>query len=174
MVVFVATEATLFGALAGTYLYLRFLNAHWPPPGVRDPAVLKPALLTLALVSTSLFMQLAWSSARQGRRAAAWRLLFVAFVMQSAYLVWQLHDYVHAWHAMDPQASAYSSVYLTLVGTDHLHVLAGVLMNAWFLIRIWSRLTRYRLVGLHAVTFYWHAVNAITAVVLLIQVSPHL
>jgi cytochrome c oxidase subunit 3 len=174
MAVFVAAEATLFGTLMGTYLYLRFQNAHWPPAHVAKPPVLTPALLTLALVSTSIPVQLAWRAGRDRRRPAAWRWLAVAFAVQLGYLVWQFHDYVLAVHAMHPQASAYSSVYLTLLGADHLHVLAGVLLDAWLLLRISSRLTRYRLVGLQATTFYWHAVNTITALVLLVQVSPHL
>ena len=32
MAVFVATEATLFGTLIGTYFFLRFDTAEWPPP----------------------------------------------------------------------------------------------------------------------------------------------
>ncbi len=174
MAVFVAAEATLFGTLMGTYLYLRFQNAHWPPAHVAKPPVLTPALLTLALVLTSIPVQLAWRAGRDRRRPAAWRWLAVAFAVQLGYLFWQLHDYVLAVHAMHPQASAYSSVYLTLLGADHLHVLAGVLLDAWLLLRISSRLTRYRLVGLQATTFYWHAVNTITALVLLVQISPHL
>ena len=34
---FVATEATLFGTLVGTWVYLRFENAHWPPPPLAEP-----------------------------------------------------------------------------------------------------------------------------------------
>jgi heme/copper-type cytochrome/quinol oxidase subunit 3 len=63
---------------------------------------------------------------------------------------------------------------VTLLGADHAHVLVGVLLNAWFLLRIWSRLTRYRVVGVQATAFYWHAVNVITLVVLVVQLSPHL
>ena len=71
-------------------------------------------------------------------------------------------------------ASAWASVYVTLLGADHAHVLVGVLLNAWFVLRISSRLTRYRAVGVQATAFYWHAVNVITLVVLLVQLSPHL
>ena len=37
MVVFIATEATLFGTLIGSYYDLRFRTPHWPPVGVPDP-----------------------------------------------------------------------------------------------------------------------------------------
>ena len=64
-------------------------------------------------------------------------------------------------------------MYATLLGTAHLHVLVGILLNAWLLVRLSSGLTRYRLTALQSTVFYWHAVNVITVVVLLVQVSPH-
>jgi heme/copper-type cytochrome/quinol oxidase subunit 3 len=174
MVVFVATEATLFGTLVGTYLYLRIHNAHWPPANVPEPPVLTPTLLTAALVLTSIPMHIASRAAGDGRRATAWRATAVAFVVQLVYLVWQLHDYVDTIHVYDPQQSAWASVFVTMLAADHLHVLAGVLLSAWFVIRIRSRLTRYRIVGLQSTAFYWHAVNVITVVVLVVQLSTHL
>jgi heme/copper-type cytochrome/quinol oxidase subunit 3 len=173
-VVFVATEATLFGTLVGTYFYLRLHNAHWPPPNVPKPPVLTPTLLTLALVLTSIPMHMASRAAGQGRREAAWRATVIAFVVQLAYIVWQLHDYVHTVHVYDPHGSAWASVFVTMLGADHMHVIAGVLLSAWFVLRISSRLTRYRIVGLQSTAFYWHAVNVITVVVLAVQLSTHL
>ena len=63
---------------------------------------------------------------------------------------------------------------MTLLGADHAHVFVGVLLSAWFLVRIRSRLSRYRVVGVQAAPFYWHAVNVITLVVLGVQLSPYL
>jgi heme/copper-type cytochrome/quinol oxidase subunit 3 len=174
VVVFVATETTLFGTLIGTYGYLRLHNAHWPPPNVPKPPVLTPTLLTVALLLTSIPMHIASRAAAAGRRETAWRATTVAFVVQLIYIVWQLHDYVDTIHVYDPQQSAWASIFVTLLGADHLHVLAGVLLSAWFVLRISSRLTRYRIVGLQATAFYWHAVNVITLVVLAVQLSTHL
>jgi heme/copper-type cytochrome/quinol oxidase subunit 3 len=171
--IFVATEATLFGTMIGTYVYLRILNAHWPPPNVAKPPVLTPALLTLALVLTSLPMQRAWLAARQGHRTAAWRWILAAAGTQIGYLIWQAHDFVLLARAMHPSASAYASVLLTILAADHLHVLAGILLNVWLLVRIARRLTTYRLAAIQSIAFYWHAVNVISAVVLLVQVSAH-
>jgi heme/copper-type cytochrome/quinol oxidase subunit 3 len=174
MALFVATEATLFGTLVGTWVYLGFENAHWPPPPLPDPPVLTPALLTAALLSTSVFMQLAWREANEWRRGAAWLLVACAFAVQTAYLVWQMHDYVLAVHAYPPRDSAFGSVYVTMLGLDHAHVFVGLLLQAWLLVRLATRLTRYRLVALQATTFYTHAVNAITVVVLVVTALPSL
>src|SRR5689334_24603691 len=71
MAVFVATEATLFGTILGTYWYLRFQVAHWPPVGIPKPGVAVPLVLTLVLVSTSVLVQGALNSARRERATAA-------------------------------------------------------------------------------------------------------
>lgn len=174
MVLFVVTEATLFGTLIGTWVYLRFQNAHWPPPPLAAPPVLTPVLLTGALLTTSVFMQLAWRAGSEWHRGRAWALIALAFSVQTVYLAWQFHDYVLAIHAYPPRESAFGSVYVTLLGLDHVHVLVGLLLQAWLLMRLATRITRYRLTGLHAATFYTHAVNTITVVVLVLTILPSL
>jgi len=174
MAVFVATEATLFGTLIGTFVYLRLHNPAWPPPGIDKPEVLGPVLATALLVATSIPMQGSWRSARRGRLQRAWWLLLTAFAVQTAYLVWQLHDYLDEIHRFPPSGHAYSSISTTMLGADHLHVFVGLLLDAWLLLQLARRVTSYRLVGLQATTFYWHAVNAITVAVLLTRLSTYL
>ncbi len=174
MVLFVAGEATLFAMLFATYFYLRLQDPHWPPHGIDKPPVLVPVLLTAALALTSVAMQRAWTAARTAHRVSAWRWLAVAGVVQCGYLIWQLHDFVDQLHTMPPSQSAYSSIYFTLLGIDHAHVALGLLLTTWLLLRLATRLTPYRLRGLQAITFYWHAVNVITIAVLVVSLSPHL
>jgi heme/copper-type cytochrome/quinol oxidase subunit 3 len=54
------------------------------------------------------------------------------------------------------------------------HVLVGILLEAWLLVRLVTGLTRTRLVLLQATTFYWHFVNVLAIAVVLTQVSPSL
>ena len=174
-VVFVLGETTLFLMLFATYFYLRLQSRHWPPPGIDRPPVLTPALLTAALVSTSIAMQLAWSRARAGDRIAAWWALAGAGLVQGGYLIWQVHDFVLDVHREPPSHSAYASIRSTTLAIDHAHVLLGVLLTVWLIVRLATRLTPYRLRGLQAITFYWHAVNAITVAVLaVVDLSPYL
>jgi len=174
MAIFVATEATLFGTLIGTYFYLRFTNPSWPPPGVPEPKVLAPLLLTAALVATSIPVQVAYNAARRDRVRLAQLALILALVVQAAYLVLQLRLFVDDLDAFSPNASSYASIYFTLLGAHHFHVVVGMLLEAWLVIRLVSGLTRYRLVGLQATAFYWHFVNVLAVVVVLTQVSPAL
>lgn len=172
MAIFVATEATLFGTIIGTYYYLRFNTVHWPPPGVPEPKLTLPIVLTAILVATSIPMQLAYSAAARGRLAAARAALLVALVLQGGYLGMQLHLFVHDVHAFPPSGSSYSSIYFTMLGAHHLHVAIGILLNVWILLRTATGLTKYRLNGLRAITFYWHFVNVLALCVLGTQLSP--
>ena len=55
MVFVIATEATLFAVLLASYFYLRFKSPDaWPPDGIADPKLLKPAVMTVFLMTSSL------------------------------------------------------------------------------------------------------------------------
>jgi heme/copper-type cytochrome/quinol oxidase subunit 3 len=172
--VFVATEATLFGTIFGTYFFLRFQTPRWPPAGVPDPKVLLPLVLTGALVATSVPVQLAYSAARRDRVGVARLALLLAVGVQAAYLGIQIHLFLGDLDKFSPNQSAYASIYFTLLGGHHFHVLVGILLEAWLLLRLVGGLTRYRLVALQAVAFYWHFVNVLAVAVVLTQVSPSL
>jgi heme/copper-type cytochrome/quinol oxidase subunit 3 len=171
---FVATEATLFGTLIGSYFYLRFNNLQWPPPGVPEPKVALPLVLTGVLLATSLPLQAAVSAARDARRVRAWWLVALALLVQAGYFAMQVHLFADDLAKLRPQGSSYASIYVTLVGADHAHVFVGLLLDLWLLARLATGLTNYRLVGLRVVTFYWHFVNVLTVAVVLTQLSRSL
>jgi heme/copper-type cytochrome/quinol oxidase subunit 3 len=172
--VFVATEATLFGTIIGTYFFLQFQVPEWPPAGVPEPKVLVPLVLTAALVATSVPVQIAYSAARRDQVGLARLALVVAFAVQAGYLGIQIHLFVADLDKFSPNQSAYASIYFTLLGGHHFHVLIGMVLEAWLLLRLVTGLTRYRLVALQATVFYWHFVNVLAVVVVLTQVSPSL
>src|SRR3954451_24615462 len=80
----IATEATLLLCMIASYFYLASKSRHWPPPGIADPKVLLPVVLTAALVFTSVPMALAYRAAAARRLRAARRGLVVALGRQGA------------------------------------------------------------------------------------------
>jgi heme/copper-type cytochrome/quinol oxidase subunit 3 len=174
MALFVATEATLFGTLIGSYFYLRFNYVHWPPPGVPVPGVALPLILTAVLVATALPIQAAVDAAHDARRARAWWLIALALLVQTGYFAMQVHLLAGDIPKVDPQASSYGSIYVTLVGAAHAHVFIGLLLDLWLLARLATGLTNYRLVGLRVIAFYWYFVYAVSVAVVLTQISPAL
>jgi cytochrome c oxidase subunit III len=171
MAIFIAAEATLFGTIIGTYFYLRFNDAHWPPPRVPEPKLTLPLVLTGLLVATSVPVQFASSAAAGGRLAAMRGGLLLAIVVQAGYLGMQLHLFVHDVHEFPPNRNSYSSIYFTMLGAHHFHVAVGLLLEAWILLRTSTGLTRYRLTGVRVTAFYWHFVNILALVVVATQLS---
>ena len=174
MALFLASEGVVFGALLGTYYYLRFKAVHWPPVGTPEPKVVLPLILTAILVATSVPMQVALRAAREGRLGATRLALAVALAAQATYFGLQIHLFLDDLAKFTPGEHAYGSIYFTLVGAHHTHVAVGLLLDVWFLLRLSTGLTRYRLSGLWATTFFWHFVNALAVLVVLTQLSPAL
>ena len=175
LVLFVATESVLFGCLVGSYFYLRVKSVDWPPAGVPEPEALWPLVLTGALVATSVPMHAAWRLGRAGRARSALGALCIAGAVQIAYLVIALQRYADDVRAHPPEQHAYTSITHLLSGADHLHVAVGILFTLFLAAKLLDgRLTGYRLVGLQAAAWYWHAVNAITLLVVLVELTPRL
>jgi cytochrome c oxidase subunit 3 len=165
MVVLIVSESMLFACFIAAYFYLRFHNVEWPPPGIPKPDLAVPLILLAVLVTTSLPMQLASRAVRAGRLGATRLLLVWALVVQSGYFAYELHDYIDKRHQFDATSGAYGSIYFTLLGADHAHVLLGILFVLWLLWKLAWGVTTYRANAVQAVAWYWHAVNVITVAV---------
>jgi heme/copper-type cytochrome/quinol oxidase subunit 3 len=170
----VATEATLFGTVIASYYYLRFHNKVWPPPGVEKPAIVVPLLLTSILVATSVPLFFAARAARRGRLGTTWGLMALAMCVQIGYLVYQIILFHSDVDKFQPSGSAYGSIYFTMLGLHHAHVLVGILLEAGMLARLASGLTNYRVIGVRVIALYWYLVSAAGVFVVLTQLSPSL
>jgi heme/copper-type cytochrome/quinol oxidase subunit 3 len=171
----VATESALFGAMIASYFYIRFESVHWPPPGVPEPKVLVPTLLTVVLLVSSLPAAVAASAARRrlaGRAAAglaATAVLAVVYSVGTSVLV------VQEWHDAPATKHAYDSLFFTIQGAHVAHVAAGILVNLFLLATIArGSISQYRMNGIWAMSLYWHFVNALAVLVLLTTISPAL
>lgn len=174
MLLFIGSEATFFGLMISSYFYLRFQNAHWPPVGVEKPKVALPLILTSILVATVVPLFLAVRAGRLGRTRAAWWFVLVAFVVQGGYIGIQIHEFLSELDKTSPKGSSYGSVYFTLTGAHHVHVIAGLLMELWLLGRLFGGLTNYRLNALRVIALYWYFVAAIAIPVVFTQIYPSL
>jgi cytochrome c oxidase subunit I+III len=172
MAIFLCSEIALFGSLIGTYFYLRFTSTEWPQDGIAAPSVALPLALTALLVVSCAPMAGAARAARLGRARAAWWLLALALALQAGYLGGQIASYVHDLGDFGPSANAYGSIYFTLLGAHHLHVVVGILLDLWLLARLTGGLTTYRLTGIRATALYWYVVAALAVAVVVTQVSP--
>jgi heme/copper-type cytochrome/quinol oxidase subunit 3 len=171
---FVASEATLFGTLIATYFYLRFQATQWPPPGISKPSLALPLILTAVLVCATVPVLLAVRAARAGKVPLAWLLVFLALLVQGAYFGIQVHEFQSDLAKFAPSDSAYGSIYFTLIGAHHAHVGLGILLSLWILAKLARGLTSYRMTGLRIVAMYWCFVSIAAILVVLTQISPSL
>jgi len=166
MLMLIASEGALMGSFVATYWYLRLRAPHWPPAGIPEPKVVVPMAMAGVLLTTSVPMQLASVAVRAGRLAATRVWLLLAFVVQSGYLAYELADYTDELHRTAMTRDAYSSIYYLLLGADHAHVLIGLLLDLWLLLKLARGLTMYRLNATVAIAWYWHFVNLLTVIVI--------
>jgi heme/copper-type cytochrome/quinol oxidase subunit 3 len=170
----IATEGAFLGCLIAAYLFLATRVPDWPPPGVPEPRVVAPVLLTALLVLTAAPVLAASSFARRGRAHAAWVLIFVALLLQAVYLGAQIYFFQDDLSQFSPTGSAYGSAYFTLLGAHHAHVAVGLLLNVWLLLRLLGGLTPYRATAVRIAAWYWVFVAGMGVLATLTVISPAL
>ena len=171
---FIATEATLFGSLIASYFYLRFKHQGWPLGGIAPPKAALPLAITGALVAATIPMFLAARAARRRSAADAIRFVTAGLVVQIGYLVVQIQLFADDLSKFKPTTNAYGSVYFTLLGVDHFHVLVGILLSLWLVSRLISGLTNYRVIATRVISWYWYFASAVAVAVTLTQLSSSL
>lgn len=152
----IAIEATVFGSLIASYLYLRAGASVWPPSGIEDPELLLPSVNTAILLVSSIAMHRADGSiARGDGRTMTWLLASMALGL--AFLVLKYVEYRHVPHPWDE--SAYGSMVWTIIGFHSAHVCALLLKTA-VITTLAGRgyFDRRRRVGITANGLYWHFV----------------
>ena len=171
---FICSETTFFGLLIASYVYIRFQDSTWPPPGIEKPKVALPLILMGILVATTVPLIAAVRAGRLGRPGVACVLVLFALLIQGGYLGVQVHEFLSDLDKVHPKGTAYGSVYITMLGAHHLHVAAGLLMELWLVSRLVKGLTNYRLIALRAIALYWYFVALVGIAVTFTQVYPSL
>jgi heme/copper-type cytochrome/quinol oxidase subunit 3 len=163
MLVFLASEAFLFGALFFTYFYLKINTPVWPPAGVQPDRGLA-IINTTILLSSSGVVWLASRFIRKGNISGLAAVLLATAIMGSAFLgitVWEwTHEAFRSW------SSAYGAIFYTMTGFHALHVMGGVLLMLALSIRARrGRYSRGNFTAIEVGSLYWHYVDFIWVLV---------
>ena len=160
MLILILNEAVVFASLLASYFYLRFNSVLWPPPGVSLPELTFSSINTLLLIGSSIVMQWAVNSVRQDHVRRLRVGLAVAFLMGAAFLGIQIYEYTQL--RFLPQEHAYGSLFWSITGLHALHVLAGLLMNAYIQVRAaYGHFSIDRHQAVENVSLYWHFVDIV-------------
>lgn len=163
MLLFIATEATLFATFILSYFFLRFQSTpRWPPDGIEQPTLLLPSIMTVVLLSSSVPMHLADVGIRRGSRTRLRVGLLASFVLGGAFLGLQVFEYAEKLKEFTPQANAYGSLFFMITGFHGAHVAGGLLLNLWVQIQAGRGFFGPDRHGtVRNVALYWHFVDAV-------------
>ena len=163
MTLFLASEAMLFAGLIAGYIVLRLSSPAWPPsPDLPALPVLLTGINTVFLIASSFTYHAAEVAVKKGKKGTAW--LFLTVLLGSLFLCIQGYEWYHMHHEglWFNTGGAYGSSFFVLTGFHGLHVLVGVLMIAWALIRqLGGAYTAQSHTYLILAGMYWHFVDVV-------------
>ncbi len=177
MVLLIATEATLFAALLASYFYLRFQSGpEWPPEGIEKPTLALPLIMTAILLSSSIPVHMADAAIKKGNQMGLRVGLALGFLLGAIFLgmTWGV-EWPEKLHEFTPTTNTYGSLFFTITGFHSLHLVVGLIMNAWTQTRSWmGAFDAERHLTVQMFTMYWHFVDVVWVFVLAtIYLSPN-
>ena len=161
---FLASEVMLFGALFASYILLRIGAPSWP----EQSAILNVPLATLntaVLISSSVTMVMAWASLVRGQLGRFKLYMGGTVLLGLVFLVVKYFEYSHKFHVGNfPSTSTFLAIYFTLTGLHGLHVLGGMVVNAWYVwpgSKMW-RIDRQQFTNrVETAGLFWHFVDLV-------------
>ncbi len=175
MWIFLLTEILLFGGLFCAYAVYRswnpdmFYNAH------KFLNVYLGTVNTFVLISSSLTIALAIHYIRLGRRRAAIIGLVLTIVFAIGFLIIKYFEYSHKFHLGQLPGKYYTftgvegtnphiffSIYFMMTGLHGLHVMAGIGIITWVLVKtVKGRFSPEYYTPMELTGLYWHLVDII-------------
>ena len=172
MVLLIASEATLFAALLGSYFYLLSGSIDWPPDGIEVPKLTRPIIASILLLGSSIPMIYADLSIRRGNQSGLRIGLAIAAVMAAVFIGLQIYEYRH--ETFHISTDSYGSLFYTITGIHGLHVISALIMNLVLQVRAWrGHFTKTRRLAVTNVSLYWHFVDVVWIFIFLsLYLSP--
>jgi len=128
---FLASEVMLFGALFSSYVLLRMGAETWPL-GSTILNVPIGTFNTVVLITSSITMVMAWASCKLKQYARFKLFQGFTILLGLTFLVVKAFEYNAKFeHHLFPHTSTYMSIYFTLTGLHALHVVGGMVVNAY-------------------------------------------
>ena len=161
---FLASEVMLFGGLFSAYIMLRTGVPDWPH-GSSLLNVPLATLNTLVLITSSVTMVMSWASLAVKDLKKYRMYMALTILLGLTFLVVKGFEYAHKFeHHHFPSTSTFYAIYFTLTGLHGLHVLGGVIVNAYFLgpgSSLWKKDPEQLTGRVECAGLYWHFVDLV-------------
>jgi len=161
---FLASEVMLFGALFSSYVLLRVGAVSWPH-GYDLLNIPLATVNTVVLITSSVTMVMSWASLMMKNFSRFRMYMGATILLAFVFLVIKYIEYTGKFsHDIFPSTNTFYAIYFTITGLHGLHVIGGIIVNAYF----WSRgsrmwktdpqrfTNRIEIAGL-----YWHFVDLV-------------
>jgi cytochrome c oxidase subunit 3 len=164
VLLFIISEAMLFGSFFTAYFFVRVVqNEPWPPEPFEFP-VLVASMNTAILVSSSFTVHYALHSIKKGNRLGMQVGLVTTFLLGSMFLLTQINEYVKAGFAISD--GAFASVFYGLTGLHGLHVFVGLTLLLIMIVRAYrGHFNPDAHMGVECAGIYWHFVDVMWIIV---------
>ncbi len=170
IILFIVSEAVMFGAFFAQYFYNRILSDNWPtraglPTGFeRVPAFPLPLIMTVLLVASGFTAHWAQTAIRRNDRDQLQGWLIVTVVLGLAFLGVQAYEYSSFifTDGFNITSGIYGTVFFSLTGLHGLHVTIGVILLIAIVIRAFlGHFSSDNHFGVEGTILYWHFVDVV-------------
>jgi len=167
MLLFIASEAMLFGSFFAALFFDRVVNpaapGHWPPPPYEFP-IFVAGVNTVVLVTSSFTMHWAVQSIRRNDRAGLKAGLVLTILLGAAFLLTQAIEYAHI--GFNTGDGAFASTFFGLTGLHGAHVFIGLSLLTFAAVRAFrGHYSSEHYHGVEIPGIYWHFVDVMWIVV---------
>ncbi len=178
IIIFILSEAALFGGLFSGYLYNMFPSPIWPPANTPSevPPLGMALILSIILLSSSATIQMAESRFERGETGGFKAWLIFTMVLGSIFLLGQASEWAKLIsEGFTVSTNSYGTFFYTITGFHGSHVLVGLVLQLFILILVLrGRIGGEKKTIVKACGYYWHFVDGIWLIVLsLIYVLPY-
>jgi cytochrome c oxidase subunit 3 len=168
---FLASEVMLFGSVFASYVVLRVGAQAWPD----QSAVLNVPLATLntlLLIASSVTIVLAWAALKNANLPRYRLFMGLTLLGGTGFLVTKAFEYGDKLqHGLLPATSIFYALYFTMTGLHALHVIAGLIVNAYLWgpgAAMWkTQPARFRN-RVEIAGIYWHFVDVVWILLFLV------
>jgi cytochrome c oxidase subunit III len=167
---FLASEVMLFGALFATYIMLRVGAPDWhalthDEHGKLILNVRLAFINTLVLITSSVTMVMAWASLMRNQFARFRLYMGLTVLCGCGFLVIKYFEYSAKFHHhLLPHTNTFLAIYFTLTGLHGLHVIGGMVCNAYFWgpgAKLWHTNPRWFTNRVEHSGLFWHFVDLV-------------
>jgi cytochrome c oxidase subunit 3 len=161
---FLASEVMLFGSLFSSYALLRMGAETWPDQS-SIVSVPLATLNTVVLIASSVTMVLAWSALKAGSLRRYRLFMALTLAGGAVFLVVKGLEYGDKFsHGLYPSTNNFLGLYFTLTGLHAIHVIGGLVVNAFLLgpgTRMWADEPERFTNRVEVAGIYWHFVDLV-------------